>query len=169
MLLQNQGAQLAVWLETQHAQYTSTWVAVLANQAHRQRTQAILLHLEDRYLADLPEYVIKVFGVQTEARQVTISSSQQRHILQRRQVVSRIDADLCAYRLAEALQHLTHWVQPQRDARVYEVVAAAPSAGRHLLIALKLVPAVDSQASLLDEQIKAIRLELMLHEGCREL
>jgi ABC-type sulfate transport system substrate-binding protein len=112
MLLQNQAAQVAVRLATQHAQHTSTWAAILANQAHRQRAQAVLLHLAYRYLANLPEYVIKVFGVQTEARQVTISASQQRHILQRRQVVSRIDADLCAYRLAEALQHLTHWVQP---------------------------------------------------------
>jgi hypothetical protein len=146
MLSKNQAAQLPVHLAMQHAQHTSTWEAILAIQAHRQRAQAVLLHLADRYLADLPEYVIKVFGARTEARQVTISASQQRHILERRQVVSEIDADLCAYRLAEALQHLTHWIQSQRDPRVYEVIAKLPSAGRHLMIALKLVPGTDSRS-----------------------
>jgi hypothetical protein len=60
-------------------------------------------------------------------------------------------------------------VQP--DGQALDVSLDAPKiAGNDLAYGkLTRLAEIDQQASLLDEQIKAIRLELMLHEGCREL
>ena len=138
---------LTIIMASWEAQRTSEGEeAIRVIQANRHQTRAVLLHLADRYVGDLSESLIKVFGVQTEVRQVMISESAQRHILERRLVVSKIDADHCASRLAEALQHLTHWGQPQPDRMEYIVIAKLPSTDRHLKIPLKFVPGAASRS-----------------------
>jgi hypothetical protein len=77
--------------------------------------------------------------VDTVARRVLISASTHRHLLERREISSKLDADLVAYRLTEALSNLKYEHVPRRDPRVVDLVGFVPSASRHILIPLKLV------------------------------
>ena len=124
---------------------TSTWFAIRAHERHR-RKAVLLAAIADRYIADLPEHIAVALGITSKARRILISAAQQRHILHRRQVVSKIDVDLCARRLSEAISNIEYLVLPQRDSRVFELVGFVPSADRRLLIAIKLVNGADSKS-----------------------
>ena len=45
---------------------------------------AALLELADRFLGELPDFVISALGIKTEARRVLVSAAQQRHAISRR-------------------------------------------------------------------------------------
>ncbi len=109
----------------------------------RQRNAAVLLALAERVVCTLSDASVCALGLETPAREVLISADRQRHILRRRQFVSRVDAaDLSVRRIREALQNQQFVLTPQRRPDVYEVVCYLPSAKRRVLVALKLVPAV---------------------------
>lgn len=76
-------------------------------------------------------------------RAVMISAERQRHILERRALVSQPDAELAAHRIHEALEAY-EFLMPQRKHNTYEVIGYASSADRRILIALKLIPAAHS-------------------------
>lgn len=124
---------------------SSTWIAIQANERHR-RNAVLLAAIADRYISELPEHIAVALNITPTVRRILISADQQRHILHRRQVVSKLDADLCARRLSEAISNIEYRVLPQRDNRVFELVGLVPSAKRRLLIAIKLVNSVDSKS-----------------------
>ena len=117
-------------------------IAVQASN-RRQRNVAVLLALAERVVCTLSDASACALGLETSAREVLIIAERQRHILRRRQLVSRADAaDLSARRMREALQNQQFVLTPQRRPDVYEVVCYVPSAKRRVLVAHKLVPAV---------------------------
>ena len=111
---------------------------------------AALLELADRLLGELPELVIAVLGLKTEARRVLISAAQQRHAIKRRQIAAQNDAELVATRLTEAIENVRYQLLPQRDPRVFEILGYLPSKEKYILLPLKLVSAADA-ASKQDE------------------
>lgn len=94
----------------------------------------------------LPEKIATFLELETKERRVKVSANQQRHIIKRRQLVSKIDVDLCVKRLKEALINIQYLHLPRRDSRVYELIAHVPSAERRILIALKVVLAENSKS-----------------------
>ena len=125
-------------------QHAAAHQAALRTTAHRRRNGAVLLALADRHVCRLSDRLFTALGGNTSARNIRLSAERQRHILNRRQVVSRDDADLAARRLTEALDDALYLVVPQRREAVFEVIGYVDSVDRHLLVALKLVPAVRS-------------------------
>jgi hypothetical protein len=79
-----------------------------------------------------------------------MSAAAQRHSIARRQIVSRLDADLVASRVAEAVSDIRYRVLPQRNPNVFEVLGHVASVDSWLLLPLKFVPAVKA-ASRSDE------------------
>lgn len=124
---------------------SATWIAIQANQRYR-RNAAIFAALADRYIADLPDHIIATLGIKLNVRRILISARQQKHILHRRQLSSKVDADLCTNRLSEGCANIEYVVQPQRDSRVFELVCLIPSANRRILIAIKLINGADSKS-----------------------
>ena len=59
-------------------------------------SNAAVLMLADRYLTDLSDAVVHALSVDTVARRVLISASTHRQILERREISSKLDADLVA-------------------------------------------------------------------------
>ena len=106
---------------------------------------AAILQLADRFLGDLPEYVLATLGLQTTARRVLISAAQQRHAIERRAISSKADADLVALRLTEAVSNVRYHLLPQKDARTFALVGYTVSAQRHLVLVVKLVAAVNAK------------------------
>jgi hypothetical protein len=109
------------------------------SQQRLRNTRTLLLLLADRFICDLHDGLIRELGIVTDARRVMLSAERLRHILQRRQVVSQIDADLAAHRISEALAGARFVRVPQRRPDVFELIGQVASADRHLLVALKLV------------------------------
>jgi hypothetical protein len=131
-----------------HATATIQATYAAHQQLFRARHQAgiVLVLLHDREVGRLPDEVASVIGLGVTTRIVTISASTQRHILERRQVASEADVDICLNRVEEALRHLRHFVTPQRDPRVWELIGHVPPHQRLLLLAIKLVPAAASSS-----------------------
>ena len=76
-------------------------VAVHTTLCNRKR-MAVLIALADRVVCRLTDRVVLTLGASTDARVVTISAERQRHILEGRQVVSQLDADLATRRIHES-------------------------------------------------------------------
>jgi hypothetical protein len=94
----------------------------------------------------LTEALIQAIGAEnTQARTVLISTERQRHILERRQIVSETDAELAAHRLAEALSHIHYMKVPQSKPNLFDLVGYVSSANRYIVVALKLVRAGSSK------------------------
>ena len=128
-----------------HRQRLITHYIVTQGASRRGRDVAVLLALADRFVILLPDELVSALGLITPARQVKISAEQQRHIVARRQVVSQLDADLAAHRLSEAIAGARLQIIPQRRSDVFEIIGHVESTQRHLLVALKLVPASRSK------------------------
>ena len=128
-------------------QHAAAHQAALRTTARRRRNGAVLLALADRHVCRLSDRLFTALGGNTSARNIWLSVERQRHILDRRQAVSRDDADLAVHRLAEALDGALYIVAPQRREAVFEVIGYVDSVDRHLLVALKLVPAARSRRS----------------------
>ena len=107
------------------------------------RNNQFLLLLADRLVFTLSDKLVAALGAITAARAVMLSAERQRHILERRALVSQPDADLAAHRIHEALEDCG-FLMPQRTQDIYEVIGCASSADRRILVALKLVPAARS-------------------------
>jgi len=94
----------------------------------------------------MPEVVIEALGLRTAARRVLISAEQQRHAIQQRQIArTKMDVDLVALRLTEAVANVRYQLLPQRDSRIFAIVGYVPSADRCLVLPIKLVSAVDAE------------------------
>lgn len=106
---------------------------------------AAVLELADRYLGEISESVIEALQLQTKVRRVLISAEQQRHAINRRDITSKVDAELVALRLSEALANLRYHLLPQKNPRVFALVGFVPSADKCLVLALKLVSAADAK------------------------
>ena len=106
---------------------------------------AAVLELADRYLGEISEAVAAALRLETKARRVIISAEQQRHAIHRRGITSKVDAELVALRLTEALSNLRYHLLPQNDPRVFALVGFVPSADRCLVLPLKLVSAADAK------------------------
>ena len=137
-VIANQAAQLA--------HHAATYAAIQATLSSARN--AAVLELADRYLGEMSEAVAGALGLQTKARRVLISAEQQRHAIHRRGITSKVDADLVAQRLTEALSHLRYHLLPQKDSRVFALVGFAPSADRCLVLPLKLVFAADAKTNV---------------------
>src|SRR5262245_3786391 len=105
---------------------------------------AAVLELADRYLGEIPEAVATALGLRTAVRRVLISAEQQRHAINRRGITSKVDAELVALRLSEALSNIRYHLLPQHDPRVFALVGFVPSADRCLVLPIKLVAAADA-------------------------
>src|SRR5260370_36195790 len=140
----HQAVQTAI-LHYHHGAQTAHWV-VLQNYENSRRNQAALLALADRGVGVLSAALIALLGVTTAERTVLISAAAQRHILERRQLVSQVDADLAANRIEEALKGPRYIVVPQRTPDVYELVAHVATRDRLVLVALKFVPSARSKS-----------------------
>ncbi len=114
-------------------------IAAQTQLHNRMRASAALLALAERYLCELSEVLAISLGVTTVARAIKISARQQQHILERRGVAAKVDADLAAYRIADALSN-ARYLKRSTKARRFEIIGEVPETGRHLLVALKLVP-----------------------------
>jgi len=90
--------------------------------------------------------IVSAIGISPRVSRIMISATTQRHIIKRRQLVNKLDVELCARRLAEAIENVVYLLQPQRDPRVYEIVCTVPSANRRVLIALKHVKAESARS-----------------------
>lgn len=121
------------------AHVLSHQIAAQTQLYNRMRASAALLALADRYLCELSEVLAVALAVTTVARSIKISARQQQHILERRAVAAKVDADLAAYRIADALSNARYFKRPSRVGR-FEIIGEVPRTGRHLLVALKLVP-----------------------------
>lgn len=119
---------------------------VRAVQLENWRRQQILLALADRLVFTLSDVLVAKLGTATTARTVMISAERQRHILDRRTLVSEFDADLAAHRIHEALEDCRFLVL-QRKPNIYELIGYAFSADRFILVALKLVPSSQAKTS----------------------
>ena len=116
---------------------------IRARQLENWRQNQFLLLLADRFVFTLSDELVKRLGAITAARAVMISAERRRHILERRALVSQLDADVAAHRIHEALEDCG-FLMPQRTQDIYEVIGCASSADRRILVALKLVPAARS-------------------------
>jgi len=119
---------------------------VSAPVRHQRRNRAALLALADRLVCLLSDALVGQLAATTTERRLLISAGQQRHILERRQLVRHVDADLAATRIEEALKAPRYLVVPQRLANVWEIVGHVASADRLVLVALELVPAARSKS-----------------------
>ena len=102
---------------------------------------AAVLELADRLVGHLSEELAHFLGLNIPATQVLISAETQKHVIARRAVVSQIDSELVASRIAEAFANVRYWRLPQRDLRVFELLGHVSPANRLLLLALKHIPA----------------------------
>lgn len=120
---------------------------IAVQQASRQwlKAAAILLSLQDREIIELEADFRMAIGLVSTAATVFLSAERHRHILERRQVSSQIHADVAANRIAEALSDVRLKRKVQRRQDVWEVIGFVKSAQMHLLVAIKLVPAVRSE------------------------
>src|SRR5882762_3799778 len=99
------------------AHHVATHAAVqLTMSSHR---NAAVLELADRYLGDISEVVLAALELQTTTRRVLISAEQQRHAINRRAIAAKVDAELVAIRLTEALSNVRYHLLPQKDPRVF--------------------------------------------------
>jgi hypothetical protein len=103
---------------------------------------ALLARLLPRCVVELAPAFLCALGLITEQSKVMISPERQRHILERRQVTSAIDADLAAHRIAEAFGSLKYRRATPRKKNLVELIGYVASADRYLLVAVKLVHAV---------------------------
>jgi hypothetical protein len=85
--------------------------------------------------------LVAQLGIVTTARDVVMTPDVLQHIVDRRAVVSRDDVDLAANRLHEALAHPCYLEAGRSKPTVWEVIGFVPSAGRHVLVALKFLRA----------------------------
>jgi hypothetical protein len=119
---------------------------ISAQQLRLRQSLRMRLALADRLIGELPKALISHIGAATSTRKVLISAERQAHVLQRRQLVSQIDADLAAGRLEEAVQGIRFIRWPPRKAGIYELVCEVESGHRRVLIAIKMVPAGQSRS-----------------------
>jgi hypothetical protein len=136
--------QAAFAAQAFHAGHAAAWHAGVQTTNTSWRNAAVL-ELADRYLGNMPEVVIVALRLQTAARRVLISAERQHHAVHRRQIASNGDADLVALRIGEALAHLRYHLLPRKDGRIYKLIGYVPSSGRHLMLPLKFVPAVEAR------------------------
>ena len=129
------------------ARALSHQVAAQLQLHNRARMSAALLALADRHVCELSEALVLAFAVTTASRSVTISARQQQHILERRAVASAPDANLAAHRIAEALR-CPRYIKRPRKAGLFEVIGEVSQSGRHLLVAIKLVPSSKATTGL---------------------
>ncbi len=120
-------------LHAQHRIHQDAHYIAVQIAAHRKRG-AIVAALADCRIGAL------TLGVNTTARSVLISAERQRHILERRQLVSTFDADLALRRLQEALEQQRFLVKD-----TFKVVCWVSSVERYVLVALKFVPSARSK------------------------
>ena len=126
-------------LHAQHRIHRDAHYIAVQIAAHRKRG-AIVAALADCRIGALTEELIVALGVNTTARSVLISAERQRHILERRQLVSTFDADLALRRLQEALEQQRFLVKD-----TFKVVCWVSSVERYVLVALKFVPSARSK------------------------
>ena len=126
-------------LHAQHRIHQDAHYIAVQIAAHRKRG-AIVAALADCRISALTEELIVALGVNTTARSVLISAERQRHILERRQLVSTFDADLALRRLQEALEQQRFLVKD-----TFKVVCWVSSVERDVLVALKFVPSAQSK------------------------
>jgi hypothetical protein len=131
-------SQVAVQ-QAYQARLLSHQVAAQVQLQNRTHIAAILAGLSDRELCQLSDSLVLALGAQTTARQLLISGPQQQHILARRALVSMVDANLAAYRIADALANARYLKQPKVSG-VWEIVGPVQAGTRHLCVAIKLVP-----------------------------
>ena len=118
---------------------------VAVQQVSRQRLQAAILQsLQDRKIIELADSFRMAIGLPTPTACVFLSAERHRHILERRRVSNQMHADVAANRIAEALSDVRLKRKVLRRPDVWEVIGFVESARMHLLVALKLVPAVRS-------------------------
>jgi hypothetical protein len=131
-------------LHAQHRIHQDAHYIAVQIAAHRKRG-AIVAALADCRIGALTEELIVALGVNTTARSVLISAERQRHILERRQLVSTFDADLALRRLQEALEQRRFLVKDEGSDTTFKVVCWVSSAERYVLVALKFVPSARSK------------------------
>lgn len=114
----------------------------VASQALRMRaaSRAAYIAVADIVVCILEDSLIERLGLGTDARAAVLSRTSQRHIMERRQLSSRGDAELAANRVHEALADL-RFIEVPHGPSSCNVVGHVASAGRLLLIVLKAVPA----------------------------
>ena len=131
-------------------------------QVHRMVSHQIAAASQQRQLAARAAYVgtadivvymcsdelVLQLGVCTSARSVVLSRTSQRHIVERRKIARSGDAQLAADRVHEAFAGLQFQRLPQRRADTFELIGYVESAGRWLLVVLKLVPAARAKTGM---------------------
>ena len=118
---------------------------VSAQQLARYQLQrSVFQALQDRKIIELADNIRLAIGLATSAATVFLSAERHRHILERRQVSRQIDADIAANRIGEALSDIRFKRNQLRRSDVWDVIGYIASVQTHLLVALKLVPAVRS-------------------------
>lgn len=127
----------------QHAAQRHLMVSHQIIQANRQRARQAQVHLIRRLMPSvvgrLPDLLVALFGIVTDARDLWISAERLQHIQQRRQL--HPDAHLCTARLSEIVGSLRYRL-PDRE-RTFEVVGYSSSADRYAKLSLKYVPSHD--------------------------
>ncbi len=131
--------QVAVHHSARLHQVNSHHIAV-QNASHMRRQMAALQSLVDRVIIVLDESMMRSIKLEASTRTVVISASQQRHIIDRRQISSQKDADICAYRLTEALSDIRYKRKEQKIPYCWEVVGFTNSANRYVRVVIKLIP-----------------------------
>ena len=127
-------------LHAQHRIHQDAYHYAVQSAQRQRRARAAIIALADRRIGALTEELIAALGVNTTARSVLISAERQRHILERRQLVSTFDADLALRRLQEALEQQRFLVKD-----TFKVVCWVSSVERYVLVALKFVPSARSK------------------------
>ncbi len=119
-----------------------------ASQQWQRTARAAYLGIADIVVYMFSDELVLQLGVSTSARSVVLSRISQRHIVERRGIARSGDAQLAADRVHEAFAGLRFQRLPQRRADTFELVDYVESAGRWLLVVLKLVPSARAKTGM---------------------
>lgn len=131
--------QVAVHHSAMRHRVNSHYIAV-QNASNMRRQMAALQFLVDREMIVLDPRVMRSINLNASTSTVLISASQQRHIIERRQISSQKDADICANRLTEALSDIRYFQKEQKISYYWEVIGFTKSANKYVRVVIKLVP-----------------------------
>ena len=106
----------------------------------------LIQSLQDRKIIDLSDSFRTAIGLDTPTSAVFLSAAVHGHIIEQRKVSNQVDPDIDANRIAEALADVHLMRKVQRPSDVWDLIGFVASARKykHLLVAIKLVPAQNS-------------------------
>jgi len=122
-----------------HQQWSSAATRLVTAPDYSPGISLVLLH--DRTVGTLSTELAIELGLKSNARDIRISASTQRHILDRRDIQREDDVSHCLDRLTEALSNIRFVLTPQPEPTVWALIGLVPTTSRHIVMPLKLVRA----------------------------